>query len=264
MSISIKDVVAITGSPGLYQIVKADDKAIIVESIDEQKKRQLIKGNMMVSKLIDVSIYTNDESEPLVNVLKLIQEKFGESLPVHKKSNKSELMSFLGEVLPEYDAERVYPSNVKKMVAWYSIIREYNIDLDIAEEEENDEVESPSEKEEPSASKPATEEQEENTAISSESIQTPDKDKKTEETEAKKTPEEKTEVEEAKTTPKKQNTEKAAPKKAKPDSTEKPSPKQPKASDSSKPKKPVKKEEGDEGETGSPKPQKTRKKKSES
>ena len=138
MSLSIKDVVSISGSPGLFQILKSNDNVIVVESMDDRKRRQLIKGNMMVSKLMDVSIYTDDDSEPLVNVLKQIKEKFGTSLPVSKKSSKDDLMGFLGEVLPNFDRERVYPSNVKKLISWYGIINAFDVDLDW-EEEDSDE-----------------------------------------------------------------------------------------------------------------------------
>jgi len=148
MSISIKDVVAITGSPGLYQVVKADDRAIVVESMDAQARRQLVKGNMMVSKLTDVSIYTHDDSEPLVGVLQAIQEKYGTDLPVTKKSKNPELMEFLSSVLPDYDGERVYPSNVKKLVAWYKVLVAFEVDLTIEEEEE----EAPAEAEAPAES----------------------------------------------------------------------------------------------------------------
>ena len=68
MSIAFKDIVSLTGNPGLYRIVKADDKAIIVESLDEKKRRTMVKGNMMVSKLTDVSIYTDEESEALLEL----------------------------------------------------------------------------------------------------------------------------------------------------------------------------------------------------
>jgi len=136
MSISIKDVVAITGTPGLHKIIKADDKAIIVESIDEKQKRPMVRGNMLASKIMDVSIYTTEDSEPLVNVLKSIQEKFGGELPVTKKSSKNELVNFLREVLPNFDEERVYPSNIKKLVSWYEIIHTYDIDLNTDKEDD--------------------------------------------------------------------------------------------------------------------------------
>lgn len=134
MSIPIKDVVAITGAPGLYRVVKADDKAIVVESMDAQKKRQLVRGNMMVSKLMDVSVYTDNESEPLVHVIKSIHEKYGDELPISKKASNEDLMAFLYSVLPNYDEEKVYPSNVKKLIAWYKILIDQEVDLSIEEE----------------------------------------------------------------------------------------------------------------------------------
>jgi len=129
MSIEIKDIVSLTGIPGLHRIVKADDRAIIVESMDARKRRQMVRGNMMASKLTDVSIYTKDESEPLVNIIKAISEKYGDDLPVTKKSKNDELMDFLYSVLPDMDEERVYPSNVKKLLGWYKVIRAFEVDL---------------------------------------------------------------------------------------------------------------------------------------
>ncbi len=136
MSIPIKDVVSLTGVPGLYKIIRADDKAIIVESLDERKKRQIVRGNMMVSKLTDVSIYTDEDSESVVNILQQIKEKYDQEVPVNKKSSKNELMGFLEEVLPNYNREKVYPSNVKKLIHWYQILSAFEIDWSIDSEEE--------------------------------------------------------------------------------------------------------------------------------
>lgn len=135
MSLSIKDIVAITGAPGLHKVVKTDDQAIIVESLDDKARRQRVKGSMMISKLMDISIYTQTDSEPLVHVLQQIKEKYDAALPVNKKSSNAELMDFLGEVLPGYDAERVYPSNVKKLVSWYEILTAYEVDLTVEDPE---------------------------------------------------------------------------------------------------------------------------------
>ncbi|MEM9722530.1 MAG: DUF5606 domain-containing protein [Bacteroidota bacterium] len=139
MSISIKDVVAITGTPGLFRIVKSDDRSLIVESIDALKKRRMVPGTMMVLKLVDVSFYTTEDSEPLVNILLAAKEKYDGDLPVSKKSSNAELMDFLKSVLPNYDTEKVYPSNVKKLVGWFNIIQKNEIDLTIEEEEEQKE-----------------------------------------------------------------------------------------------------------------------------
>lgn len=141
MELEFKDVVALTGTPGLHRIVKSDDKAIVVESMDERKRRQLIKGSMMVSKLSDISIYTDSDSESLVAILKAISEKFADGLPVTKKSSNAELMGFLGELLPDFDKERVYPSNVKKLISWYKIMSSYEIAFELPAEEGEAEAE---------------------------------------------------------------------------------------------------------------------------
>ncbi|MEM6263942.1 MAG: DUF5606 domain-containing protein [Bacteroidota bacterium] len=138
MSIEFKDVAALTGAPGLFHVVKADDRAIIVETLDDKKKRQMIRGNMMLSKLTDISIFTKEESAPLVDVLKAIKEKYGTELPVTKKSSKQELMSFLEEVLPDLDKERVYPSNVKKLLGWYDILTAEGVEFELPQEASSD------------------------------------------------------------------------------------------------------------------------------
>ncbi|MEL6676945.1 MAG: DUF5606 domain-containing protein [Bacteroidota bacterium] len=153
MSILFKDVVALTGSPGLYQVLKTQEKGIVVESMDERKKRQLVRGNMMVSKLMDVSIYTDDDSEPLVHVMKAIEEKFGAELPVTKKSSSAELLDFLGEVLPSFDRERVYASNVKKLISWYKLLSSLGVAFEVEQEEEEGEAQeaAPAEEKAPEA-----------------------------------------------------------------------------------------------------------------
>lgn len=141
MEVEIKDVVALTGSPGLYRIVKADDQAIVVESLDEKKKRQLIKGNMLISKLTDISIYTEEDSEPLVHVLQNVQSTYGSDVPVTKKSSKADLFEFMESVLPSFDRERVYPSNVKKLISWYKILLNFDVSFELEEESEASEAE---------------------------------------------------------------------------------------------------------------------------
>lgn len=144
MALKLSEVVSITGVPGLHKIVKADSKNVIIESLDETKKRQLVRGNMMVSKLSDISMYVeNDESENLTKILQNIQAKYDKTLPVNPKSANGELMDFLESVLPNYDKIKVYPSNVKKLVQWYSvlILNEVSFEDEVEEEEvANEEV----------------------------------------------------------------------------------------------------------------------------
>ena len=123
MAIKLSEVVSLTGIPGLHKIIKADSKNVILESLDASKKRQMVRANMMVSKLTEISMYTeNDGNEELINIFNSIQTKYGNDLPVNKKSSNDELMAFLEEVLPNYEKGKVYPSNVKKLVQWYEIL----------------------------------------------------------------------------------------------------------------------------------------------
>lgn len=137
----LNDVVTLSGFPGLYKVVKADTKAVIIEALDASKKRQRVNANMMVSKLSDISIYTeNDESEGLLTVLKNIKEKYSDTLPVNKKSSNDDLMNFLGEVLPQFDKAKVYASNVKKLVQWYAILLENEVEFEVEKEEQKEEA----------------------------------------------------------------------------------------------------------------------------
>ena len=139
----LNDVVTFSGIPGLHKVVKADTKNVLIESLEANPKRQLVKGSIMVSKLSDISIYTDtEEGESLVKIFQAISEKYGKTLPVQKKSSNPELMEFLESVLPNYDKERVYASNVKKIVQWYEILMENEVLLEVEDttEAEGEEV----------------------------------------------------------------------------------------------------------------------------
>lgn len=127
--ISIKDIVSISGQPGLHRVLRADGRAIVVESLDERKKRQLVRGNMLASKLSDISMYTEDESEPLPAIMQTARTQHPDGLPVNKKSADAELMTFFGGVLPAFDRDRVYASNIRKFVSWMEILYAYDVDF---------------------------------------------------------------------------------------------------------------------------------------
>ena len=123
MAIKLSEVVSLTGIPGLHKVIKTDSKNVIIESLDETKKRQMVRANMMVSKLTEISMYVeNDGNEELSAIFKSMEDKYGKELPVNKKSSNDELMAFLAEVLPNYAQGKVYPSNVKKLVQWYEVL----------------------------------------------------------------------------------------------------------------------------------------------
>ncbi|WP_138993507.1 DUF5606 domain-containing protein [Larkinella sp. C7] len=123
---ALKEIANIAGKSGLYRIMKPSRTGVIVESLDEKKEKTMIGPTARVSVLKDISIYTDDEeqSKPLADVFLAIYEKYEDTLPITPKSaSNAELAEFIGEVVPEYDRDRVHMSDVKKMIGWYTILR---------------------------------------------------------------------------------------------------------------------------------------------
>lgn len=121
----LQEVANIAGKPGLYRIVKPGRAGVIVETLDAQKKKELIPVNAKVSVLKDISIYTEqfDKSVPLADLFLKIRELFGEQVDMDVKSaNATELFDFMAKILPDFDRDRVYSSDVKKIIQWYNLL----------------------------------------------------------------------------------------------------------------------------------------------
>ena len=139
----LNEIASISGKGGLYHILKPTRSGVIVESLDEQKKKMVIGANHRVSVLKEVSIYTTDTegSVPLEDVFSKIQEEFGDD-PGVDTSDTEELKAFTRHIIPEYDEERVYPSDMKKLVSWYNILLKFAPDVfENKESEETDQQE---------------------------------------------------------------------------------------------------------------------------
>ncbi|MDP2174588.1 MAG: DUF5606 domain-containing protein [Bacteroidota bacterium] len=139
--IELKDVVAISGMPGLYHVIGQRKNGLIVEALDGSKKRFPTAPNTKVSILSDIAMFTMDGEEKLSNVLCKINEKEKGGLQIPGKiSEDKAFTSFLASVLPNYDNERIYLSDMKKLANWYLILKD-KIDFDTLNKTENDEVE---------------------------------------------------------------------------------------------------------------------------
>jgi hypothetical protein len=123
MPIDLKQVAAIAGMSGLYRIVKPTRNGVIVESLSDNPTRLVAQARHRMSLLDEISIYTNDEEAtvPLAEVMDRIHQKYNSKLPFGDKPSDEELKSFMAEVLPDYDEERVYVSDMKKLANWYTI-----------------------------------------------------------------------------------------------------------------------------------------------
>ena len=120
----LSEIATVAGKSGLFRVLKPGRSGLVVESIDDKKVKFVTTPNHKVSVLNEISIYTTDEEGAisLDEVLKKINKEFGKDPGVDNKSSNEELMSFIEFLVPNYDKERVYPSDIKKLVGWYHII----------------------------------------------------------------------------------------------------------------------------------------------
>ena len=120
---NLSGIISISGKPGLSKIVSQTRTGLIVESLMDGK-RSPVHGAERVSSLEDISIYTYEEDVLLSEVFEKMHEKAGGKAVLSHKSSASELSTYLKEVLPKYDEERVYASDIKKLIQWYNLLHE--------------------------------------------------------------------------------------------------------------------------------------------
>ncbi len=130
----LKDILSIGGYSGLYKFISQGRNGIIVESL-ETKQRMNANTTAKISALEDIAIFTYEEDIPLKDVLKKIYDKENGKEAINHKSSANELKSYMSEVLPEYDEDRVYVSDIKKLVNWYNILQKFEL-LDFSKETE--------------------------------------------------------------------------------------------------------------------------------
>ena len=126
----LETILAISGKPGLYKLVSRGNNNLIVETIDAQKKRFPAFAADKVISLADIAMYTDEKEVPLREVLNNIKTKEGGKVASidYRKASKEELFAYLGEVLPNFDRDRVYPADAKKLVQWYNLLVENGLD----------------------------------------------------------------------------------------------------------------------------------------
>lgn len=139
----LSNILSITGKGGLFKLISKTPNSFIVESL-EDKHRFPAFSQDGVATLDNIAIFTEEGETPLQSVLQAIFKKEnGAKLAMPKDGNA--MKAYFAEVLPEYDRERVYVSNIKKVLAWYNILVENNL-IDLEEEKtENAESAEPSE-----------------------------------------------------------------------------------------------------------------------
>ena len=151
----IQEIIAIAGKPGLYRILVTNRSNLVVESMLD-RKRLSIPGTSRISSLADITMYTTDEDVLLMDVLNRMNEHVGSNDAPDVKGDAQATRDFVDEVIPELDHERVYNSDLKKLVQWFTILKEndaFPLEQEAEEEEEAPKAEAPKAEEKEEAPK---------------------------------------------------------------------------------------------------------------
>jgi hypothetical protein len=146
-TIKLKDILSISGKGGLYKFIAQARNGVVVESMDDQK-RHVAAATARVSSLEDIAIFTQEEEVPLADIFMKIYEKTDGKESISHKASGDELKSSFEELVPDYDDERVYASDIKKVFQWYNQLHACDMLEVIESEDEAKEEETSSEKEE--------------------------------------------------------------------------------------------------------------------
>ncbi len=132
----LEKVLAISGKPGLYELTAQTRGGFIAKSITDGKKMAVnVRHN--VSLLSEIAIYTNTEEVPLGEAFEKMKEKEDGGEAISHRAPKKELEAYFREILPDYDEDRVYASDIKKVIQWYNLLIKNNFtDFSIEEEPE--------------------------------------------------------------------------------------------------------------------------------
>ena len=120
----LETILAISGKPGPYRLVSRGNRSLIVETLDDAKKRMPAFAADKVISLADIAMYAEDGEVPLRKVLNSVKQKENGEVSSfdYKKASNQELAAYFAEILPNYDRDRVYPTDIKKLISWYNIL----------------------------------------------------------------------------------------------------------------------------------------------
>ena len=132
----LKEILSVAGKPGLFKLVSQGKNMLIVESLLDCKRIPAYTKDKVVS-LGDIAIFTETEEIPLGQVLETVKIKEnGSACSIDAKADNDKLRKYMGEILPDYDRDRVYPSDIRKLINWYNILINAQITDFLAEEKE--------------------------------------------------------------------------------------------------------------------------------
>ncbi|MCH1437140.1 MAG: DUF5606 domain-containing protein [Flavobacteriales bacterium] len=147
---NIDGIIAVSGKPGLYKVIGQTKNGVIVTSLSDGKKLAMSSSSKM-SALQDIAIYTYAEEIPLVDVLEKIRIKEDGKAAIGHKSSAAVLTDYFRTILDDYDEDRVYPSDIKKVISWYNTLQREGLAVESVEEEAPEEVKEKKEEKKPKA-----------------------------------------------------------------------------------------------------------------
>ncbi len=119
---NVEKILAISGKPGLFELKIQTRSGFVAESLLDGKKITVgMKSN--VSLLSEISMYTHSEEKPLVEILRAIAVKENEGPAISHKEDNAKLIAYFSQIVPDYDEDRVYPSDIKKVLNWYNMLQ---------------------------------------------------------------------------------------------------------------------------------------------
>jgi hypothetical protein len=135
----LKEILSVSGKSGLFKLISQGKNMFIAESLIDKKRIPVYMRDKVVS-LEDISIYAEDEEVPLATILTTIKEKEnGQAIDFSAAINPEELTTYFESILPKYDKNRVYPSDIKKIMTWYNLLVKEGITEFVKEEEKKEE-----------------------------------------------------------------------------------------------------------------------------
>jgi hypothetical protein len=131
----LKKIVAISGKSGLYRVISQGKNMLIVESLSDKKRMPAYSSDKVVS-LGDVSMFTAGEDKPLPDILEAMKVKEnGAKASIDAKVDSDSLRNYFAQIVPDFDRDRVYPTDIRKLIQWYNLLIETNnTDFSIKEE----------------------------------------------------------------------------------------------------------------------------------
>ncbi|MCG8319309.1 MAG: DUF5606 domain-containing protein [Cytophagales bacterium] len=135
----LSEIATLSGKSGLFRVLKPTRTGVILESLDDKKTKLVANAQHRVSVLEEISIYTTTEdgSVPLKKIFHKIAKEFDDDPGLDNNASADELKAFIRHILPEYDQERVYTSDIKKLVSWYKILYKHAPEV-LTGKDEND------------------------------------------------------------------------------------------------------------------------------